>query len=238
VVVVLGPAADGDDRPRPERSALGERRAKSRMRPRPPGRGPPAVRRSGTRLRRADRRSPRTDRARSASSRSPTRRLEQASSPALCRSDRKIPCRDRAGSRRRVAAGRWAGRRGVSGRSRRTVMAEVVVARLSRPLHTARFVFGCVRAVFGQVVSPGVENRRNACKSKADARIRTADPFITSVDQGGQPVPTSPSRPSEQAKTTDPEGQRGAQGRLAVFGWCSDVPNSLNQRAQELQLVV
>jgi hypothetical protein len=56
---------------------------------------------------------------------------------------------------------------------------------------------------------------------EADARIRTAGPFITRVDRRGQPVPASPSRPCRKAKSADSEGQRGALGYMTVFGWCS-----------------
>ena len=67
--------------------------------------------------------------------------------------------------------------------------------------------------------------RRRDTKSlkieRADARIRTADPFITSDGQGGQPVPASPSRPHKQAAPSDSEGQRGAREGVTVFGWCS-----------------
>jgi hypothetical protein len=66
------------------------------------------------------------------------------------------------------------------------------------------------------------DTTRFPCKyGKADARIRTADPFITRVDRGGQPVPYSPSRPCRKAKSPDSGGQWGAQRNVAVFGWCS-----------------
>ena len=82
-----------------------------------------------------------------------------------------------------------------------------------RPLHTEP---KCVRAVFGpcSVSLPIKKSEYTTIQGnqRADARIRTADPFITRVDRGWHPVPSSPSRPCRQAKTADSEGLRGAQG--------------------------
>jgi integrase len=61
---------------------------------------------------------------------------------------------------------------------------------------------------------------------RADARIRTADPFITRVDRRRQPVLVSPSRSCPQAKTADSEGQRGADRWVTLFGWCSGGPRT------------
>ena len=63
--------------------------------------------------------------------------------------------------------------------SARNPRSELRIAPL-RPLHTERFVFGCVRAVFGYVAQLGGKSHLNTANRKADARIRTADPFITS----------------------------------------------------------
>jgi hypothetical protein len=63
--------------------------------------------------------------------------------------------------------------------------------------------------------------RRYGLVSEADARIRTADPFITRVDRGWHAVHASPSEPWPQAKRRRSRGQQGALGHLTVFGWCS-----------------
>ncbi len=68
---------------------------------------------------------------------------------------------------------------------------------------------------------PGEKGPVSRAFLEADARTRTADPFITSDGHRWHAVPASPSRLREQAKAADSEGLRGAGGRVAVFGWCS-----------------
>ncbi len=82
---------------------------------------------------------------------------------------------------------------------------------------------GGVRIVFVPLPDKTANSHKIPANREADARIRTADPFITRVDRGWQPVHASPSRPCRQAKIGDSEGQRGAHGYITVFGWCSDV---------------
>jgi len=77
-----------------------------------------------------------------------------------------------------------------------------------RAQFVGRSLHHCVRLVFGRcsvmLPKPTTESPKIPANQKADARIRTADPFITRVDHLSSPVVPSRAKPHESEESARP----------------------------------